>query len=56
MGYTFVGALVVAPVFSIAEMSALVPLTGGLIRHAEYFVDPALSFAAGWNVSVSALV
>ena len=52
MGYTFVGALVVAPVFSIAEMSALVPLTGGLIRHAEYFVDPALSFAAGWNVSI----
>jgi amino acid permease len=24
-------------------------LSGGIIRHAEYFVDPALSFANGWN-------
>lgn len=29
--------------------SALVPLSGAIIRHAEYFVDPALSFAQGWN-------
>jgi hypothetical protein len=29
--------------------SALVPLSGAIIRHAEYFVDPALSFANGWN-------
>ncbi|KAG0651995.1 Proline-specific permease [Hyphodiscus hymeniophilus] len=36
-------------VLSIAELSALVPLSGGIIRHAEYFVDPALSFANGWN-------
>jgi amino acid transporter len=36
-------------VLSVAEMSALVPLSGGIIRHAEWFVDPALSFAQGWN-------
>lgn len=34
---------------SVAELSALVPLTGATVRHAEYFVDPALSFAQGWN-------
>ena len=29
--------------------SALIPLSGAIIRHAEYLVDPALSFANGWN-------
>lgn len=56
LGYLFVGMLVTAPVFSIAEMSALVPLSGGIIRHAEYFVDPALSFANGWNSVYSTMV
>lgn len=56
LGYTFVGMLVTGPVFSIAEMSALVPLSGGIIRHAEYFVDPALSFADGWNLVYSNIV
>ncbi|CAK3925356.1 proline-specific permease [Lecanosticta acicola] len=56
LGYTFVGMLVTAPVFSIAEMSALVPLSGGVIRHAEYFVDPALAFAEGWNSIYSYMV
>ena len=36
--------------------SALVPLSGGIIRHAEYFVDPALSFANGWNQVYSTMV
>lgn len=56
LGYLFVGILVVAPVFSIAEMSALVPLSGGIIRHAEYFFDPAMSFANGWNQVYSQMV
>ena len=56
MGYTFVGFLVTGPVLSIAEMSALVPLSGGIIRHAEYFFDPALSFANGWNQVYSYMV
>lgn len=47
MGYTFVGMLVCGPVLSIAEMSALIPLSGGIVRHAELLVDPALAFANG---------
>jgi amino acid transporter len=27
----------------------LVPLSGGIIRPAEFFFDPALAFAQGWN-------
>lgn len=49
IGYGIVGMLICAVVFSVAELSALVPLSGGIIRHAEWFVDPALSFAQGWN-------
>ncbi|PBK73254.1 hypothetical protein ARMSODRAFT_625405 [Armillaria solidipes] len=49
MGYTFVGILVSCVVISQAELAALVPLSGSIVRHAEYFFDPALSFAQGWN-------
>lgn len=49
LGYAIVGMLICAVVFSVAELSALVPLSGGIIRHAEWFVDPALAFAQGWN-------
>lgn len=40
----------------IGRRSALVPLSGGIIRHAEYFVDPALSFANGWNQVYSNII
>ncbi|KKA22963.1 amino acid permease [Rasamsonia emersonii CBS 393.64] len=56
IGYTITGILVSGVVISIAELSALVPLSGGIIRHAEYFVDPALSFAQGWNSIYSYLI
>lgn len=36
--------------------SALLPLSGSIIRHAEHFVDPALSFAQGWNSIYSSMV
>ncbi|KZT57236.1 hypothetical protein CALCODRAFT_469931 [Calocera cornea HHB12733] len=49
LGYTFVGILVSGVVMSLAEMAALVPLSGSIIRHAHFFFDPALSFAQGWN-------
>lgn len=32
----------------LAELSALAPVSGAYVRHAEFFVDPALSFAIGW--------
>jgi len=56
LGYLFVGLLCTGVVLAIAELSALVPLSGGIIRHAEYFVDPALSFAIGWNQVYSDMV
>ncbi|KAK5109350.1 hypothetical protein LTR62_007119 [Meristemomyces frigidus] len=56
LGYFLVGVLVVGPVISIAELSALVPLSGGIVRHAEVFFDPALSFANGWNNIYSYMV
>ncbi|KUJ11797.1 uncharacterized protein LY89DRAFT_699848 [Mollisia scopiformis] len=56
LGYSFVGILVIGVVLSIAELSALLPLSGAIIRHAEHFVDPALSFAQGWNSIYSYLV
>ncbi|KAK0200128.1 amino acid permease/ SLC12A domain-containing protein [Desarmillaria ectypa] len=49
LGYSFVGVLVSCVVFCQAELAALVPLSGAIVRHAEYFFDPALSFAMGWN-------
>ncbi|KAJ5352867.1 Amino acid/polyamine transporter I [Penicillium brevicompactum] len=49
IAYALVGMLICCVVFSVAELSALAPLSGGIIRHAEWFVDPALSFAQGWN-------
>ncbi|PVH86559.1 putative amino acid permease [Cadophora sp. DSE1049] len=34
-------------------MGALVPLNGGIVRYSGYWVDPALSFANGWNLVYS---
>lgn len=36
--------------FALGEVSALFPVTGSFVRHAEFLVDPALGFAVGWNV------
>lgn len=34
---------------SAGEMSAFMPVTGGFVRHATKFVQPALGIATGWN-------
>ncbi len=34
---------------SLGEMIAFLPIPGGHIKLAKRFVDPALSFAMGWN-------
>ncbi len=47
-GYGLVGAIVICVMGCLAELSALAPLSGAYVRHSEYFVDPALSFAIGW--------
>jgi amino acid transporter len=37
------------PQVSLGEMIAYLPIEGGHIKLAERFVDPAFSFAMGWN-------
>ncbi|ERT00433.1 hypothetical protein HMPREF1624_03804 [Sporothrix schenckii ATCC 58251] len=56
LGYSIIGTAAIGSVFAGAEMAALVPLNGGIIRYAQHFVDPALSFANGWNEVYSHIV
>ena len=56
LGYSVVGLAVSSVVLAVGEMGALVPLSGGVVRYAEYFFDPALSFANGWNQVYSYVV
>ncbi|RAH78865.1 hypothetical protein BO86DRAFT_391476 [Aspergillus japonicus CBS 114.51] len=56
LAYTIIGGAVFSVVAAVGEMGSLVPLQGGVIRYAELFVDPALSFANGWNQVYSYLV
>lgn len=44
------GLVVCCMQFALGETSALFPVTGSYVRHAEILVDPALGFALGWNV------
>lgn len=50
LGYGTVGMVVSAVQFALGEVSALLPVTGSFVRHAEVLVDPALGFAVGWNL------
>ncbi|KAL7930116.1 amino acid permease domain-containing protein [Trichoderma chlorosporum] len=50
LGYGTVGMVVSAVQFALGEVSALYPVTGSFVRHAEALVDPALGFAVGWNL------
>lgn len=50
LGYGLIGFVVCCVQFALGEVSALFPVTGSFVRHAEFLVDPALGFAVGWNV------
>ena len=50
IGYAVVGAIVCAVQFALGEVSALLPVTGSFVRHADYLLDPAWGFAVGWNI------
>lgn len=50
LGYATVGLVVCAVQFALGEVTALLPVTGSFVRHAEFFVDPALGFAIGYNI------
>ncbi|KAK2626355.1 hypothetical protein QTJ16_004617 [Diplocarpon rosae] len=56
IGYLVIGLTACSVTLANAEMGALVPLSGGSVRYAEHFVDPALAFANGWNLVYSCLV
>ncbi|WWD19444.1 hypothetical protein CI109_103904 [Kwoniella shandongensis] len=50
LGYAFIGLIVCAVQFALGEVTALLPVTGSFVRHAEFLTDPALGFALGWNI------
>ncbi|RMZ83007.1 hypothetical protein DV737_g1765, partial [Chaetothyriales sp. CBS 132003] len=50
LAYATVGLIVCAVQFALGEVTALLPVTGSFVRHAEFLVDPALGFAVGWNI------
>lgn len=56
LAFTLVGMAVGCVCLVVGEMGALMPLTGGMIRYAEVFFDPALSFADGWNQTYGCIV
>lgn len=56
LAYALVGLVVCAVQFALGEVSALYPVTGSFVRHAEIFFDPALGFAVGWNVVYGAFM
>lgn len=49
IGYIIIGVDVFFVTQSLGEMATLFPLTGAFNEFAGRFVDPALSFALGWN-------
>ncbi|KIW39159.1 uncharacterized protein PV06_08960 [Exophiala oligosperma] len=49
LAYSIMGVFVSSVVLTVGEMGALVPLSGGVVRYADYFVDKSLAFAMGWN-------
>ncbi|KAJ6033954.1 uncharacterized protein N7446_007750 [Penicillium canescens] len=56
LGYLVMRCVAGTVTLAVGEMGALIPLNGGMVRYAEYFVDPALAFANGYNVVYSYLV
>ncbi|KAF8997849.1 amino acid permease [Cyathus striatus] len=49
LGYTIIGSICYSVMISLGEMVAYLPIPGGHIKLAERFVNPAFSFAMGWN-------
>lgn len=50
LAYATVGLVVCSVQFALGEVTALLPVTGSFVRHAEFLVDPALGFAIGYNI------
>lgn len=51
LGYTLTGLAVFAMMQSLGEMATWLPLPGAVPQFCARYVDDALGFAVGWNVS-----
>ncbi|EXJ78263.1 hypothetical protein A1O3_09424 [Capronia epimyces CBS 606.96] len=49
LGYLLMSALTASVSLSLGEISAFMPVTGGFVRHASKFIQPAIGAATGWN-------
>ncbi|KAF9513616.1 hypothetical protein BS47DRAFT_1344108 [Hydnum rufescens UP504] len=49
LGYVIIGTICYAMMLCLGEMISYLPIPGGHIKLAERFVNPAFSFAMGWN-------
>lgn len=49
LGFIFMGAITIGVALCAGELSSFAPVTGGFVRHATAFVQPALGTATGWN-------
>lgn len=56
LGYLVVSSACVAVMISLGELCTLLPVPGGQVTLSGRFVDPALSFAMGWNYYYSWVV
>ena len=51
LGYAFTGVAVFAMMMSLGEMATWLPLPGAIPQFCTRYVDGAMGFAVGWNVS-----
>jgi amino acid transporter len=52
LGYSFTGVAVFAMMQCLGEMATWLPLPGAIPQFCARYVDDALGFAVGWNVSL----
>lgn len=49
LAYIVMGFATAGVSYTTGEITSFMPATGGFIRHATKFVEPALGAATGWN-------
>ncbi|KAI1266934.1 amino acid permease [Xylariaceae sp. FL1019] len=49
LAYIVMGFVTAGVSYTTGEITAFMPSTGGFVRHATHFVEPALGAATGWN-------
>jgi amino acid permease len=52
VAYAATGIMVFFMMESLGEMATYLPISGSFNNYAGRFIDPALGFALGWNVSI----